>query len=88
VIRIRVWREDVWAIGTQEVGIPTPDYREEIGDIAGDESEAAFNLGDGGVYVVAGVFAHWRVHELVGEDEAGYADCCDAAGGRSGKFGA
>ncbi len=88
MIRIRVWREDIWAIGTQEVGIPAPDYGKEVGDVASHERETAFYLRDGGVYVIAGVFAHRRVHELVREDEAGYADCCDAARGRSVKFGA
>jgi len=39
VIRVwvRVWHEDIWGVGTEEIRIPAPDHGEEVGDIAGHE---------------------------------------------------
>jgi len=88
VIRVRIWREDVWGVGTEEVGVPATDHREKVWDVAGHERETAFDLRDCGVDVEVVIFSLFRVYELVGEDEAGYADCCDAGRAEGGECGA
>jgi hypothetical protein len=80
VIGVQIWYEDVWGVGTEEVGVPAADYREEVGDVAGPEREATFDLRDRGMDAEVAVRI-MGVHEFVGEGEAGYADCCDAGKG-------
>jgi hypothetical protein len=81
VIWIWIWCKDVWGIGTQEVGIPASNYGEEVWNVSSYEREAAFDLRDSGMDVEIVVLTLSGVYELIGEDEAGYAYCCDAGEG-------
>ena len=60
------------------------DYREEIWNVAGYEGKAAFDLRNCrmDLKLLSFLFFFVRVHELIGEDEAGYADCCNARQGK------